>query len=440
MLSQIKELRQKNLALHGQMTALLKKAQDEKRSMTSEENANFDKMDVEFEERVKEIGGLEKELERKTKLELREADFRKLDTRRAGRESDVIPRGLRGDGRHRSTPESRDLASRATRSWFALPRASWDEDVRTLIEQENAFDKLPPELRALSQVTGSAGAFTIPQDFMPEIDNALKSYSGIVEACRIVPTETGADMPWPTVDDTSQIGAILTEGSAAADTADPTFGSKTLKTYQYTSKIIRAPLALLADAFFDLESWLFEALGVRLGRIFNNHGTLGTGSSQPRGLITALIADTTVITTATAGALVYNDIVDLEHGVDPAYRGQPGAAFMLHDSILKVIKKILDGNSRPLFMPADSAPGTPATILGRPYFINQDMDAVLTTGSEVIVFGQLKKYVLRKGGRPIIMRLNERYAEFMQAGFVIFDRADGNLVMGGNTAVRVLRT
>ena len=113
---------------------------------------------------------------------------------------------------------------------------------------------------------------------------------------------------------------------------------------------------------------------------------------------------------------------------------------MRHDSILLELKKLLDSNGRPLFLPGDAAPGTPATFMGRPYFINQDMDAVLTTGSEVMVFGQLKKYIVRRGGRPIMMRLNERYAEFFQAAFVVFERLDANLVMGGVTAVRVLRT
>jgi HK97 family phage major capsid protein len=438
MLTKIQELRRQNVGLHAQMSALLKKAKDENRALTADENTQWDRMDAEFVAREAEIKGLERQLDRQRTIEERERDFARLDNRGAGRVGDHIPQDLRGEGRHVITPESRARAGRCLRAFLSQHPSNWDDETREAIRQTQEL--LPKEIRALSQVTGSAGAYTIPQDFMPELDKGLKSYSGIAEGCRTVQTEDGADLPWPTMDDTGNIGAILAEGSAAADNADPTFAQKILKTYQYTSKIIRVPLPLLADAAFDMEAELFDLLGVRLGRILNNHGTLGTGSSQPRGLITALIADTTVLSTASAGALAYGDIVKLEHGVDPAYRGQRGCAFMLHDSILQEIKKLLDSNGRPLFMPADSAPGTPSTIMGRPFFINQDMDAVLTTGSEVMVFGQLQKYIVRRGGRPIIMRLNERYAEYMQAAFVVFDRFDANLVSGAATAVRVLRT
>jgi HK97 family phage major capsid protein len=432
------ELRRANLATWAQMEAILKKAKGENRNFNADEQTSWEKLDKEFEDRTKEIQAEEQRAEQVARHTQRGEELNRLDARHAGRDGDPIPEGLRGDGRHVITKESRAKASRVLRAFMAQPKDDWDDEVRAEIKRTHA--NLPKEIRALSQVTGAAGAFTIPQDFMPELDTALKQYSGIVEGCRVVQTDDGADLPWPTVDDTGNIGALLAEGSAAADTADPTFAQKILKTYQYTSKIIRVPIPLLADSAFDLERELFDMLGVRLGRILNNHGTLGTGTGQPRGLITALIADTTAVTTATAGVLVYNDIVKVEHAVDPAYRAQPGAAFMLHDLILQQIKQLVDGNSRPLFMPATDAPGTPNRIMGRPYFINQDMDSVLTTGSEIIVFGQLQKYIVRRGGQPIMMRLNERYAEFFQAAFVVFERLDANLVMGGTTAVRFLRT
>jgi hypothetical protein len=36
------------------------------------------------------------------------------------------------------------------------------------------------------------------------------------------------------------------------------------------------------------------------------------------------------------------------------------------------------------------------------------------------------------------MRLAERYAEYFQTGFVMFDRWDGDVVGGANRALRVL--
>ena len=428
------QLRRDNQALHAKMVALNKKAADEKRALSAEEDAQWNAMDAEFEGRVKEIARLEK-------LAQRDKDLGTLDNRRAGREGgdgvDHIPEDLRGDGKHKPTPESRARASRALRAFMGQHPSEWDDDVRAEIKRTQAG--LPKEARALSQVTGSAGAFTIAQDFMPELDRAMKSYSGIMQGCRLITTDDGADLPWPKVDDTGNSGARLGEGSAANDTTDPTFASVTLKSYTYTSKIIRVPIPLLMDTAFDLEAELFDMLGERIGRIFNNEATLADGSSKPRGLITALLADTTPVAAAGANAITYGDIVTLEHAVDPAYRSQAGAAFMLHDTILAALKKIVDSNGRPLFMPANDAPGTPGTLMGRPYFINQDMDNAISTQKETIVFGLLKKMIARRAGRPILMRLGERYAEYFQVGFVAFDRLDSQLVSGSSSAVRVLQ-
>jgi HK97 family phage major capsid protein len=47
-------------------------------------------------------------------------------------------------------------------------------------------------------------------------------------------------------------------------------------------------------------------------------------------------------------AITYDDLVELEHSVDPAYR--KNARFMMSDTALKTVKKLKDGIGRPLWM------------------------------------------------------------------------------------------
>jgi HK97 family phage major capsid protein len=312
--------------------------------------------------------------------------------------------------------------------------SGWSPELREYVEA--ARSRFPSEARFLSGV--SAG-FLIPQSFMPELDIALKSFSGVMAAGRIVQTENSRPLPWPKADDTANIGELLPEGTATADTADPTYGKLDFKAYPYSSKLVRAPFALVADTYAEFERDLFEILGQRIGRAFNAHATTGTGSGQPRGLITALLADTTPVPASAAGAITYDDLLKLEHAIDPAYRNVPGMGWMMHYDILKEIKKLKDANGRPIFMAGDGTPGRPNAIMGWPYFINQDMDNTMVSGKETVVFGLLRKYVIRRGGAPILLRLTERYAEYFQVGFVLFDRLDGQLVMGGNKAIAVLQ-
>lgn len=432
------ELRKSNIELHGKMSALLKLAHDEKRGLTPEENTQLDAMDAEFETRVKEIARCEK-------IEAREQEYSKLDPRRAGREGGPDSEQVR----------DKDDQRKALRTFICQPPSEWDPETRSLIASMQR--DVPAEARQLGvgmvlagrrdlvlgpgaekRALTAAGNTTVAEDFMRELDAAMKDYSGMAQAARTVNTDTGADMPFPTMDDTGQIGALLAEGSAAADTADPTLAAVVLQAFLYTSKIVRVPNQLLQDSAFSVDSYLPEALGVRLGRILNNHATLGTGSSQPRGLITAILADTTQLTAASATAIAFGDIVNLYHAVDPAYRDGPNVGFMMHDDILKVVEKIVDSNGRPIFRPATDAPGSVATIYNRPVFINQDMNATVVEDAESIVFGDFAHYIIRRALNPVLMRLNERYAEFFQAGFVMFDRWDGDMVGGAGRALRLL--
>src|SRR3546814_16862749 len=82
------------------------------------------------------------------------------------------------------------------------------------------------------------------------------------------------------------------------------------------------------DSSIDGESFVRSRLGTLLGRITNKHCTTGTGGSQPNGLITAATVGKTGTTGQTL-TVIYDDLVDLEHSVDPAYREGGNCSFMM---------------------------------------------------------------------------------------------------------------
>src|SRR5207253_892617 len=107
---------------------------------------------------------------------------------------------------------------------------------------------------------------------------------------------------------------------------------------------------------FNLTEWLGEALGIRLGRMKADKFTTGTGAGEPTGIVTSA---TSGVTTASSTAIAADEIYDLKHSVDPAYRVEAG--FMFHDLILKAIKKLKDGFGRYLFQ-VSLAGGAPDTL------------------------------------------------------------------------------
>jgi HK97 family phage major capsid protein len=182
-----------------------------------------------------------------------------------------------------------------------------------------------------------------------------------------------------------------------------------------------------------------------------NYLTNGTGAGQPTGILTAIEASGAVPVIAqgssesTGGAqtgvnsIGYSDLVNLEHSVDPSYRR--GAKYMFHDQTLSALKKVLDKYGRPLWMPSGSGIGSDSaqdTLNGYPYVINQSMQTI-GASSTTVVFGDLKKFHVRRVKDLSVVKLVERYAELGQVAFLSFARLDSNLIDAGTHPVNLLQ-
>lgn len=348
---------------------------------------------------------------------------------------DRKPGDLARDAGQNEADEAAKAERKAFRSWIRHGFDGLHQDERAIMTRRRA-QLGAEEQRDLSSVTGSAGGFTVPQGFVNELEKALKDYSGIIEApTRKMSTATGNDLPWPTVNDTSNTGELIGENTTVT-TADPTFGQVILKAYKFSSKLVLVPIELLQDSAFNIDSELAMLLAERLGRSMNTYMTTGTGTSQPQGIVTASSLGKTA---AAAGAITYDELVDLQHSVDPAYRRlSPG--WMFNDTTLGALRKLKDSDGRPIWQPAADASmanGAPGLLLNAPYYINQDM-ANIATGNKSVLFGSLQKFVVRTAREITMVRLVERYAEKGQVGFFAFMRADSRAVNPGGGAIKHL--
>jgi HK97 family phage major capsid protein len=419
----LRELLDLRSKLVDQMRALVDLSEQEGRSgtLSGEEDAKFNTLDDEMEKLSLQITRREKveSAERAMALSANPAAPPALETRR----------------RNPLNSEERKKAEvRAFEQWVRFGFNGLNPEQREIMATRRtiiAASELPDEVRAQAVGSGAGGGFLVPQGFSEELEKALKAFGGMRQAARLFPTPTGNDIPWPTVDDTANVGELLAENVAAA-VQDVAFGQVILKAYKYSSKVVLVSMELLQDSFFDIGTILRDLLAERIGRITNTHFTTGTGTGQPQGVVTGAPLGKVGIAGQTT-AVIYDDLVDLEHSIDPMYR--PGSIFMMNDSTLKVIKKLKDSAGRPIWMPGLTASlqtGQEAfnSILGYPYVINQDM-AVMAANAKSILFGNFSKYIVRDVREFTLLRLEERYAEFGQVGFLAFSRADGRYI---NTA------
>jgi HK97 family phage major capsid protein len=277
----------------------------------------------------------------------------------------------------------------------------------------------------MSTTTTTEGGYTVATDVATSVLDALKAFGGMRAVAEVIRTAGGNPMSFPTSNGTAEVGEIVAENQTASD-ADVSFGTLGLPVYKYSSKVVTVPFELLQDSSVDIEGFVRNRLATRLGRITNAHFTVGTGTAQPNGIVTA---STLGFTAASATAIAYDDIVELYHSVDPAYRA--GGKFMFADSTLKAIKKLKDADGRPLWVPGLDV-REPDTILGNGYEINQDM-ASIATGVKTVLFGQLSAYVIRDVMAVELFRFTDSaYTKKGQVGFLAWMRSGGNLIdVGG---------
>lgn len=290
------------------------------------------------------------------------------------------------------------------------------------------YQAVKPEERAQVTGTNSAGGYVVPTELQGQIIRTMKMWGPMYDpgVTFEMVTSAGNPLPFPTVDDTANSAAATTQGTTLTDdgSGDVTFGQKSLGAYAYATPWIRVSKELADDSIVMMEALLGSLLGERLGRIANNKLTVGTGSSQPNGIVVATSAGKTAASTT---AFTYDEIIDLTHSIDPAYRGSPMAKYMVHDLTLAAIRKLKDGQGNYLWQAGNVQQGVPSTINGYGYAINQDMSSTFTTGQKLILFGDFSKYFVRKVGAPLIGAIQDKdfWPGFGIAGWIRFD---GNLM------------
>lgn len=304
-------------------------------------------------------------------------------------------------------------------------RNGWDGVTREEIAQIR---------NVMSTTTGSEGGFTVPITVATYVTDALKMYGGMRAVADVIKTSGGQDMSFPASDGTTEVGELIAQ-NVTATVADPVFSAITLATYKFSSKIIAIPFELLQDTIVDMEGFVAQRITDRLGRITNQLFTTGTGTAQPRGIVTAAGLGKAGLTGQTL-TVIYDDLVDLIHSIDPAYRATSGKiGFMMNDLTVRTIRKIKDTTGRPIWTPnydLGMTPGAPDSLLGYPIYINQDV-AVMAASAKSILFGNFNYYKIRDVMDMTLFRFNDSaYTKLGQVAFLAWMRAGGNLVdVGG---------
>jgi HK97 family phage major capsid protein len=281
------------------------------------------------------------------------------------------------------------------------------------------------EFRAQSKGTASAGGYTVPTGFLAQVSDTLKNVAPIRSVAQVITTDSGEDLKFPTCDDTSNNGRILSEGSQNTST-DLTFGEITLKAFKYSSDLVVVSSELLNDTGIDLSAYLARQLGNRIGRLQGSHFISGNGTTQPQGLVTA--ASTT--SAASASAIAVSDLINLIAAVDPAYiTGNNSVRWVMHPTIWYSLRKLNDSSGRALL--GDSAEGADLMLLGYPVVLDSNMDSTIAASKKSVIFGAMDQYLIRDVSGLVVKRDDSLRFDYDQSCFVCYSRMDAKVLQAG---------
>ncbi|MFE3378348.1 phage major capsid protein [Streptomyces anulatus] len=386
----------------ARMNEIREEAEREGRDLTAEERTNWDAAEADLTRASNDIERLNR--------------MAALDT--VDRSGAVTTTGNQ-DG-----PEGTDSEAERARYGEAFTRYLRSGLTRMSADQQQLLEANFSEMTGRAQAAGvdTLGGYLVPEGFLGRMTEAMKAYGGILGLATPINTSTGNDLPWPTNDDTGNEGEILGENEEVTELG-VTLGQRKLKAHIYSSRMVKASQVLLQDSAFDLEAWLPRKLGERIGRRAARSFATGTGIDEPQGITVGIHVGKTGGAGQTT-SITYDDLIDLEHSVDPAYREAGRCRFVMNDTMLGTLRKLKDADGRPLWVPVP-APGFASTLNGQPYTIDNSMPTP-AAGAKSIVFGDIAAgYVVRQVLAVQTLRLAERYAERLQVAFLSFARLDG---------------
>jgi HK97 family phage major capsid protein len=363
--------------------ALLDSAAAEKRDLSAEENQTYDRIMADLDSRSQVIETMNAQAER----ENRAAEAMK------GFEAQVKPA-------------------------VAVPAIDEAELIRSLARGEirsHSFEK-----RDVTK--GSTGA-PVPTSFYDQVILLARHVGPMLETSTILNTAGGENLQIPSLSAYST-GTVSSEAALIGE-SDPTFNAfKTLGAYKY-SFLTQISREMVEDAGVDILGFLATQTGNALGYAVNNALTVGTGTTQPTGIVTAAGSGITG-GTGVSGAFTADNMIDLVYSVDTAGRTLPGTGWQMNAQAIAAVRKLKDSAGQYLFSPSLSADARDL-LLGYPIFENPAMAAPATSAKSVI-FGHLPSYFARTVGG---LRLDRSDDYAFQNDLITFRatmRVDGNLI------------
>ena len=363
-----------------QAKAIIDVATAEKRDLSVEEEQTYSRLNDELNERAATIA------------KLREDETRELRMDAATREIADQVRPVA------SAPVNEDVAM-----------------IRALIKGESRSANF--ERRdILKSSTGSP----VPTSFYNQVIMKARMIAPVLATSTVLNTAGGENLQIPRLS-TYSVGTVNAEAATIGE-SDPAFAAFiTLGAFKY-GFLTQVSQELLEDSGVDMLSFLADQVGNALGYAVGSALTVGTGTNEPTGIVTASSVGGT---SGTATGFSADNLIDLLYSLDGGARNLPGVGWMMTGQSIGRVRKLKDTAGNYVFQPS-LAMDSPDMLLGKPLYENPSM-AEATTGTKSVIVGHLPSFYVRSVGGIKLDRSDDFAFSAGLATFRATFRVDSNL-------------
>jgi HK97 family phage major capsid protein len=271
----------------------------------------------------------------------------------------------------------------AYRSAFAKgitdPQPKWNSEELRALE----------EFRAMAESPTSAGGYGVPVLIDPSIIlTAGAAAAPVLDLCRIITITTNA---WKGVSSAGVQWSYDAEGSAVSDDS-PTLAQPTVTVYAARGFI---PFSIeVGEDYPNFADEMATLLGHGFLDLVASNTVTGSGTSQPRGIFTALAADSTAqVITTTDGALGAIDFQNVYKALGERYRSQ--ATWLMHTQVENAVRAFPTSSNFGYFT-VDLTKDGIGVLQGRPVRTTDYAPQYTgtTLAANIAVFGDFSNFVV----------------------------------------------
>ena len=368
----LKELLEKRNALQEDMKKLIANAETEKRTLNDDEVKTFNEKDSEIRSINDTINAI-------------------LTTRKLDEENNNNIINNANDSNENRSVEERELES-------------FENFVSNVIENRDDPTNI--------QLTQGANGSIVPLTIANRIIKGVRDTVPFLQFADVITTNGTLAVPVYTEDSTNAINAdYLTEGNSLTDNVGK-FTSVNLTGYVIGALALISN-KLISNTDINVTDFIVNECIRAISEKLELEFVVGTSEK-----ITGILSSTSRVTTASASAITYDELLDLMFSIKKVFRDK--AKWIMNDSTYRLLCKLKDAENRYYFDPEKY------NILGHDVIISDSMPSIAAS-AKTIWFGDLSGYTIKETKSCEIQVLREKYADKNMIGVIGYVEYDGKI-------------